>query len=219
MGMSVLPVVIWQQQRFVGTAGLRVPQPCSPQWCVTPRGGGPAGCWRAWHGLRGRHCYVTSSRAGGGRRRRKHSWASGLFQPGCSWGLPVARGCGCWMGSPWGWTPSHALGCWGWAWGNGKGWQVPDISGAAGRDGDSLMSNKGCAPLPPLLLSLLPCPFQELDVPRALIHRCRCPGGTRSCPGKGQAERQLWKICSEPARKPQPGWEHLFPIRMEDAPC
>lgn len=143
------PVVIWQQQKFVGTAGLRVPQPCSPQWCVTPRGGGPAGCWRAWHGLRGRHCYVTSSRAGGGRRRRKHSWASGLFQPGCSWGLPVARGCGCWMGSPWGWTPSHALGCWGWTWGNGKGWQVPDISGAAGRDGDSLMSNKGCALLPP----------------------------------------------------------------------
>lgn len=58
-------------------------------------------------------------------------------------------------------------------------------------------------PAPASLLSLPSCPFQELDVPRTLPHRCQQPGRTRSCPGKELAEQQPWKVPSEPARKPQ----------------
>lgn len=62
---------------------------------------------------------------------------------------------------------------------------------------------QGLYPAPASLLSLPSCPFQELDVPRTLPHRCQQPGRTRSCPGKELAEQQPWKVPSEPARKPQ----------------
>lgn len=67
------------------------------------------------------------------------------------------------------------------------------------------MSNKGCA----LLLALLPCPFQESDVPRALPHQCReGPGAAlgrgrqsgspgRFTPSRRGNPSQAGNICSQ----------------------
>lgn len=164
---------------------------------ATPsHGGGPAGSWQAWHGVRDRRRYVTSGRAGAGGGST--AGRRGPSRPGAA----GSRGLRLWDGVPVGPDPFPCPQLLRLGLGQREGLGGPSISGAAGRDGDSLMSNKGCALLLPSSSPSSLAPSRSWLSQGLCPHRCHRPRGTGSRLGKEEAEQQPWKILSEPEGNP-----------------